>query len=102
MLETGRMERRFAIAVPVQIASLDRLSLVETAMTENVSLFGARILAKSTWRTDERMVIESTRGPDRCPARVIYCQALKTGETAVGVRLARACPDWMSRAMRMR
>jgi hypothetical protein len=99
--ETGRLEKRFGIAIPVRIASLDRPGLEERAMTENVSHFGARILVKSVWRADERVVVESTGGADPCPARVIYCQALKTGAAAIGVRLARAHDDWMTRSGRM-
>jgi hypothetical protein len=95
--ESGREERRFSIAVPVRIASLDRLWLAEAAITENVSLFGARILVKSIWRMDERVVVESPGGADSCQARVIYCQALKTGATAIGVHLSGARPNWMSR-----
>lgn len=99
--ETGRVEKRYALAVPVRIASLDRLWLAEPATTENVSLFGARILVKSVWRTDEHAVVESAGNADPCHARIVYCQALKTGGTAIGVRLARARPDWMSRSGRM-
>ena len=95
--ETGRVEKRFATAVSVRVASLDRLWLVEPATTENVSLFGARILVKSIWRADERAVIEFPGGVDPCQARVIYCQVLKSGGAAIGVRLARARPDWTSR-----
>jgi hypothetical protein len=100
--ETGRVEKRSAIAVPVRIASLDRLWLTEPAMTENVSRFGARILTKSIWKTEERVVIESPRGAGPCQARIMYCQVLKTGETAIGVRLASARPDWVSRSRTIR
>ena len=99
--ETGRVERRFAIALPVRLASLDRLWLVEPGITENVSLFGARVLLKSIWRTGERVVVDSSRGTDPRQARIIYCQALKTGGTAIGLRLERARPDWLSRSGRM-
>jgi len=95
--ETGRVEKRFAIAVPVRIKSLDRPWLAEAAMTENVSLFGARILVKDIWGKDERVVVESPGGADSCQSRVVYCQALKTGGTAIGVHLAGARPNWMSR-----
>ena len=96
-LETGRVDKRHAIAVPVRIASLDRLWLVESAITENVSLFGARILVKSVWRADEPVVIETLGGLEPRQARIMYVQSLKSGGTAIGVRLARARPIWMSR-----
>jgi hypothetical protein len=99
-LETGRVDKRHAIAVPVRIASLDRLWLVEPAITENVSLFGARILVKSVWKADERVVIETLGGLESVEprqARVMYVQNLNSGGTAIGVRPARAHPIWMSR-----
>jgi hypothetical protein len=92
--KTGRAEKRFAIAVPVRIASLDRLSLVEPAMTENVSLLGARILVKNLWRNNERAVVESPGGVDPCQAHIVYCQTLKSGAVAIGVRLRRPRTDW--------
>lgn len=98
MPESGRIERRFSVTVPVRIASLDRPWLAEPAMTENVSLFGARILVKAAWRSDERVVVESPGGLYPCQARVVYCQLLKTGATAVGLRLAAARPGWISRS----
>lgn len=99
-LETGRTEKRFPIAVPLRIKSLDRRWLAEAAITQNVSLFGARILVGNKWEADERVVIESPGGLEPCPARVIYCQVLKSGGLAIGVNLARARPVWMSRSAR--
>jgi hypothetical protein len=92
---TGRMEKRFWATVPLRIVSLDRPWLVESTITENVSLFGARILVKDIWRLNEQVVVESPGGLYPCQARVIYCQLLKTGTAAVGLRLARARRDWM-------
>jgi hypothetical protein len=94
-LDSGRMEKRFSVAVSVRVASLDRPWLAEPAMTENVSLFGARILVKDAWRPNEHVVVESPGGLYPCQARVVYCQALKTGITAIGLRLARARRDWV-------
>jgi hypothetical protein len=90
------MEKRFPVAVPLSIRSFDRVWLAETTITENVSLFGARILVGNRWEAGERVVVESPEGADRCPARVVYCQALKNGQTAIGVNLIRARPNWMS------
>lgn len=99
-LETGRMEKRFPIAIPLRIESLDRLGLAEAAITQNVSLFGARILVGKKWQADERVIIESPGGVEPCPARVIYCQLLTSGGTAIGVNLARPRPAWMNHSAR--
>ena len=100
-LQSGRVEKRVPFTVSVRIASLDRPWIVEPAMTENVSLFGARILVNDTWRPNERAIIESQGGLDPCEARVVYCQWLNTGAAAVGLQLARERPDWMSLSGRM-
>jgi hypothetical protein len=94
--ETGRMEKRFPVVVPLSIRSFDRVWLAETAITENVSLFGARILVDNRWEAGERVVVESPEGADPFPAWVVYCQALKNGQTAIGVNLTKARPNWMS------
>jgi hypothetical protein len=96
MLESGRIEKRFPVTIPLRITSLDRPWLAERTMTENVSLFGARILVKDTWRPNERLVVESPGGLYRCQARVIYCQKLAPGTIAVGLRLDRARRDWLT------
>jgi hypothetical protein len=101
-LETGRVEKRFGIVISVCLRSLDRLWLAEGAVTENVSFFGARILLKNMWERGERIVVESPGVADPYQATVVYCQALKGGGTAIGVRLARERPDWKSGDGRMR
>jgi PilZ domain len=95
-LETGRIEKRFAVAIPVRITSLDRLWLTEEAITENTSLTGARILVRNTWRRGEEVLVESPKVSRPYQATVIYCQRLKSGGTAIGVRLTGGRPDWMS------
>jgi len=97
----GRVERRLSVTLRVRIASLDRPWLTELAMTENVSTFGARILVQDAWKPGERVLVESPGGVSSCEAHVVYCELLKTGTTAVGLRLARPRLDWMSRRRRI-
>jgi hypothetical protein len=87
VLETGRLEKRFAVAIPMRITSLDRLGLTEEATTENVSFFGARMLVKREWRRGEEIILETPTVPHSYRATVIYCQRLEGGETAIGVHL---------------
>ena len=95
-LETGRLEKRFAVAIPVRITSLDRLWQTEEAMTENMSFLGARILVKNMWRKGEQMVVESPKASQPFQAEVIYCQPLKSGGAAIGVRLTGERRGWIS------
>jgi hypothetical protein len=87
VLETGRLEKRFAVAIPMHITSLDRLSLREETTTENMSFFGARILVKGAWRRGEKIIVESPTVSHPYHATIIYCQPLEGGGTAIGVRL---------------
>lgn len=96
MLESGRVEKRFPVDVPLRIASLDRPWLVEQAITENVSVFGARILTKDLWRPNEKVTVESPGDPTPCQARIVYLQRLVAGKIAIGLRLERARRDWLS------
>jgi len=93
--KAGRVERRFSATVDVHMASLDRPWLLEQAVTENVSPCGARILAKDEWRSGERVVLASPGGSYPYQARVVYCQVLDTGKTAVGLQLATRRLAWM-------
>jgi hypothetical protein len=87
-LETGRLEKRFAVAIPVRITSLDRLWLNEKGTTENVSFFGARILVKHMWRSGEEIIVESPTASCAYHATIRYCQHLEGWTIAIGVRLA--------------
>jgi hypothetical protein len=91
----GRLERRSRSTLRLRIFSLDRPWLVELATTENVSPSGARILVKDAWKPGERVAVELPGMLDPSQARVIYCELLKTGSTAVGLQLARPHPDWV-------
>jgi hypothetical protein len=91
-----RAERRFPLAVRLRIASLDRPWLVELGETANVSPGGARILVKDVWRTGERVIVESPGVLSSCQAEVTYCEILRTGTTALGLRLAARQPNWVA------
>jgi len=97
----GRVERRSSVTVHVRMSSPARPGLAQLAMTENVSPFGARTLVKDAWKPGERVIVESPGGVSSCEAHVVYCELLKTGTTAVGLRLARPRLDWMSRRRRI-
>jgi hypothetical protein len=79
----------------LRISSLDRPWLVELAMTENVSASGARIVVKDAWKPGERVGVEPAGMMDSCQAYVIYCEPLKTGSAALGLRLLTRHPEWI-------
>lgn len=55
--------------------------------TENISAHGARVLANRRCAPDEEVMVTSLDGA-LCPrARVLYCQRLRDGKFAIGLRL---------------
>ena len=59
---SGRIEKRSATSVAVQLAREHQLALGEMSFTENISPRGARVLTSGPWRPNERLVISSLSG----------------------------------------
>ena len=95
---SGRLEKRTRLTVPVQISSLQDSTAAEQTTTENVCSSGIRVLTQRARELDGRVWVRSLDGDLRTLARVVYCQRLNTGATAVGLQLARARPDWVRSA----
>ncbi len=85
-MRTGRTEKRYPLALPVGVASLEHPEIVESAITENACSIGVRILCKHAWRPSEHVLVEMPFGSSRSPARVVYCQSLRDGNFAIGLR----------------
>jgi hypothetical protein len=84
-LPHARLEGRNPAAVPLYLTGDARQVLAEPAFTENVSTHGARIVTRRRWSPGERVQVESARWNFRSTARVAYCEALPSGEFAVGL-----------------
>lgn len=98
-VQSGRVEKRLPINVPVWITSFDHPGPFERAMTENISPVGARIIAPSGWQPSQGVVVLCSPG---CiaNAQVIYSQPLSSGgnQYAVGVRLQSVPRGWPVKA----
>jgi hypothetical protein len=82
---TGRLNKRFAVAVPVLLASLQTPGLSEKTVTQNVSVHGARVLTRHPLNREELLLVNSLGSHVRTQARVIYCQPLSDGVFGVGL-----------------
>jgi hypothetical protein len=82
----GRNEKRNAIHVPVELASLDEPGHVERAITENVSLLGTRVVTMRPWSTGQNVLIVTPSRDARVRAHIVYCQALGDQRFAIGLR----------------
>ncbi len=58
----GRVEKRLATSIPVYLASLADPRARERTVTENISLHGARVIRKRSWRSGEEVLISPLTG----------------------------------------
>ena len=92
--QTGRMEPRIRMKVPVRLESLGNPSLAENTLTENVCSLGIRVVTKRPWQPGETLQITSPVGDLRTPARVVYCQSLRGDQFAVGLQFQGSRIRW--------
>jgi hypothetical protein len=94
-VQSGRVEKRLAIAVPIWLTSLKNPGPFEKAVTENVSSVGARIIVGGRREPNESVVLLCSPG---CIAQgeVVYAQPLQGEENyfALGVRLQANARGW--------
>jgi hypothetical protein len=94
-LQSGRVEKRLPISVPMWLTSFNRPGPFERAVTENVSPAGARIIVGTRWPPEEAIVVLCSPG---CiaNAQVVYSQPLAhdNNQFALGVRLQGAPRGW--------
>jgi hypothetical protein len=85
----GRLERRMAMSVAARLEIPSEL-VVEPVVIENISVHGARILARRSCPVRDSVVIADMLGTFRLDARVIYCEDLVDGRRAIGLRFREA------------
>ena len=91
----GRIEKRTAKAVPVELFRLDPSMPPEATFTQNVSPLGARLLTKQPLQRGQRVLVKSLQNGLRARAFVAYCEHLPSNNAfAVGLRLVTPAPEW--------
>jgi len=95
-LPTGRMEKRSARAVAVELSRPDLSHAPETTFTENVSLHGVRVVTNQRWRVGDRPLVKYLEGDFQSQAQVMYCQLLPNNALAVGLKLFTRAEEWGS------
>jgi hypothetical protein len=94
-VQSGRVDKRLPIAVPMWLTSFQHPGPFEKAVSENVSAAGARIIVTGRWQPNDSIVILCSPG---CiaNAQVVYIQPISPDGTqfAVGLRLQSAAEGW--------
>jgi hypothetical protein len=89
-IQTGRVEKRIRLEVPLQISRLETSGfpdVPEKTTTGNVSPHGVRVLTKRALPLQERLLVTSPISSEEpIRARVVYCQPLAEGVFGVGLQ----------------
>ena len=96
-----RKERRTSVEFDVELYGLDEAHIYEMAHTENVSRHGARVVTKTPWHPNDRVVVTLRRGDQRSRAKIAYCVALPGDVFAIGLKLSSAFDSWLMSASGM-
>ena len=83
--ESGRLEKRTRVAMPVKLLILQSPGIVEKAKTENVSAHGARVVTTHPL-PHQPLLLTSSEGKVQTYAHVVYCQRLADQSYAVGLQ----------------
>src|SRR5260370_35698756 len=83
----GRREKRMRFETSVTLIRAQEPGVSESALTQNVSPMGTRVLVKSSMAPDQLLYLTSPTVGVRASVRVIYCQPLANGKSALGLRL---------------
>src|SRR5579859_795576 len=92
-LKEHRRESRMALNIAMELSIGAEPFVRETASTENVSRHGARVLTRTRWRPNDRVLVHSPRAVERSPARIAYCGTLSEHAFAIGLKFS-APIDW--------
>ena len=82
----GRMEKRVRVSIPLELAGMHDAASAESAKTENICSFGARVITKRPRKPSEELFVTSSVGRLKMKARVVYCETLRNGAFAVGLQ----------------
>lgn len=96
---SGRTQRRIAKQITVELARPDAPEPVETAIAQNISESGMRLVTEHVWHPGDLLVLlfSPPGGGFRTEGRVVYCQRLENLGFAIGLELSMPIEDWAKR-----
>jgi PilZ domain-containing protein len=94
MEERGRIEKRQWTQIPVRLLAGDFRSVLERAVTVNVSPHGARVKTKRPWQQNDRIGVASLASGFNMRAKVVYCEPQGKGDFCLGLEFRPAQVDW--------
>jgi hypothetical protein len=94
-VSTGRSDKRIHKRLAVELVPPDAWQIKETAIAQNVSARGMRVMMEHVLRPGKSVALSDPQSGFRTQARVIYCQRLEGDKFAVGLELEAAPGEWV-------
>jgi PilZ domain-containing protein len=94
-LQRRRTEARISTTVMVELSGPDEPFVYEITFTQNVSRYGARVVTKKRWRSNDSVLVKLPREYLPIHARITYCQPLKGDEFAMGLQFSSMVYSWI-------
>jgi hypothetical protein len=91
-MESGRREHRMAVSLGASLRGSDTRPAPEQVSIENLSSHGARVLAYRAYKPHDHVILIGSGGDFHADAEVVYCQRVREGVCAVGLKFAREIP----------
>jgi hypothetical protein len=82
------------MAIPVCLVTVEQLLIADQAMTVNVSPRGARVITRRRWQPEEQPRLASSTGELGLPAKIVYCEPLRSGDFCIGLQFPSTVMDW--------
>lgn len=97
--QSGRLDRRIHLTVPVKLQNPADPRVAEDGVTENVSPRGARVLVKTPIAPDALLLLKSPTPKFRTSVRVVYCELLSGGQFGLGLEIEGVSVNWTGNSM---
>lgn len=89
-VDPGRKEHRMAVSMSARLVGGEARYEAEKVSIENISLHGARVRTHRELRPHEHVILAGSGGEFYADAEVVYCERVREGLCAVGLKFARA------------
>jgi hypothetical protein len=85
-MQIGRAEPRMATNTVANLEAAEEPSINETAVFENISEHGARLITSRRWVAGQRVIVSDSLVNSRIKAEVVYCTPHSLRRFVVGLK----------------
>jgi hypothetical protein len=88
MQQVGRAEPRMATNTVANLEAIEEPLISETAVFENISEHGARLITRHRWPAGKRVIVSDSLVNFRTRAEVVYCARHSARRFVIGLKFS--------------